>query len=38
VYFKDLGDGKSSTHVMKGIEGLQLSSNLGEGSKDKMEE
>lgn len=30
VYFKKLEDGKSSTHVMKGLEGLKLSSNLGE--------
>jgi len=30
VYFKDLGDGKSSTHRMKGMEGLKLSSTLGE--------
>jgi hypothetical protein len=30
VYFKKLDDNKSSTHVMKGMEGLKLSSNLGE--------
>jgi len=30
VYFKDLGDNKSSVHVMKGIEGLKLSSTLGD--------
>jgi hypothetical protein len=30
TYFKDLGDGKSSTHVIKGIGGLKLSSQLGE--------
>jgi hypothetical protein len=30
VYFKKLDEGKSSTHVMKGMEGLKLSSNLGE--------
>jgi deoxyhypusine synthase len=30
VYFKELGDGKSSTHIIKGIEGLKLSSTLGE--------
>jgi hypothetical protein len=30
TYFKDLGDGKSSTHVIKGIGGLKLASQLGE--------
>jgi len=29
VYFKDLGEGKSSTHIMKGLVGLKLSSDLG---------
>jgi len=32
VYFKDLGEGKSSTHRMRGMEGLQLSSLIGSPS------
>lgn len=38
VYFKDMGDGKSSTHVIKGIQGLKLSSTLGEHEMEEMED
>jgi hypothetical protein len=37
VFFKELGDGKSSTHVMRGMKGLKLSSQLGNDSPQKME-
>ena len=38
VYFKDLGDGKQSVHVIKGIEGLKLSSTLGDEEMEEVEQ
>lgn len=37
IYFKDLGEGKSSTRIVKGIEGLKLSSQVGEEEEEEME-